>query len=108
MSQVDEIVVRRVMQRFEHDIVSVNRERIGEIAGDITQQDLLKIGEVISICRARYLKSVLDMAKTDEQSMADRLTDEVKKNRLLYEESMAAFAALRLALERGYVEVSDC
>ena len=107
MSQVDEMVIRRVIQRFEHDIVNVNRKHIGEIAGDIKQQDILKIGEVISICRANYLKSVLDMAKIDEANMAARLTDDVKKSRLLYEESMAAFAALRHALERGYVEVSD-
>ncbi len=107
MSQVDEIAIRRVMQRFEHDIVNINRQHIGDIAGDIRQEDLLKIGEVISICRANYLKSVLDMAKTQQSNIATSLAQDVRKNRLLYEESMAAFAALRLAMERGYVEVND-
>jgi hypothetical protein len=37
--------------------------------------------------------------------MPMRLNDEVKNYRLLYEESMQGFAALRHALERGYVVV---
>jgi len=65
------------------------------------------MGEAISICRANYLKSVLEMSKTDDGSLATRLTDGVKKQRMLYEESMAGFSALRHALERGYVVVND-
>jgi len=30
MKQVDELVVQRLMQQFEHDIVNVNRKHIGE------------------------------------------------------------------------------
>lgn len=107
MNQVNELSVQRIMQQFEHDIVEVNRKHVSEITGDISKQDILKIGEAISICRANYLKSVLEMAKTDGGSLATRLTDDVRKNRLLYEETMAGFAALRHALERGYVEVKD-
>lgn len=107
MNQVDELVVQRLMQQFEHEIVDVNRRHISEITGEIKRQDILKMGEAISICRANYLKSVLEMSKTDDGSLATRLTDDVKRQRLLYEETMAGFAALRHALERGYVEVND-
>lgn len=107
MNQVNELGVQRILQQFEHEIVEVNRQHVSEITGDISKQDILNIGEAISICRANYLKSVLEMAKTDDGSLATRLTDDVKRQRLLYEETMAGFAALRHALERGYVEVKD-
>lgn len=107
MNQVNELGVQRILQQFEHEIVEVNRKHVSEITGDISKQDILNIGEAISICRANYLKSVLEMAKTDDGSLATRLTDDVKRQRLLYEETMAGFAALRHALERGYVEVKD-
>ena len=105
MSDVDKVCVQRVLKQFEHDIVDVNRRHIGEITGEIGKNDILKIGEAISICRARYLKAVLDMAKTDDAEQVGRLTDEVKIQRHLYEETMQGFAALRHALERGYVVV---
>ena len=107
MNQVDDLVVQRLMQHFEHEIVNFNRKHIGEIAGEINKEDILKIGESISICRANYLKSVLEMAKTNDGSLTTRLTDDVKRQRLLYEETMAGFAALRHALERGYVVVNE-
>jgi hypothetical protein len=53
------------------------------------------------------LKAVLDMARTDDADLVGRLNDEVKNYRLLYEETMQGFAALRHALERGYVVVKD-
>ena len=105
MSDVDKLSVQRVLQQFEHEIVGVNQRHIGDITGEIGKADILKIGEAISICRARYLKAVLEMAKTDEADLGSRLTDEVKNHRLLYEETMQGFAALRHALERGYVVI---
>ena len=107
MNQSNEINVQRVLQKFEHEIVGVNRRNISSIAGDISVEDLLKIGESISICRANYLKSVLDMANTEDGNLETCLTDEVKRKRILYEETMQGFAALRLAMERGYVVIND-
>ena len=107
MSDVDELAVQRFLQRFEHDIVAVNRQHIGEITGKIDSDDILKMGEAISICRARYLKSVLEVAKNNDGNLAEGLAHEVKAQRMLYEETMQGFAALRHALERGYVVVSD-
>ena len=107
MAQIDELELQRLMQRFEHEIVQVNRKHIGEITGEISERDIVRLGEAISIRRANYLKSVLEMSAMEDGNLVTRLTDEVKKNRKLYEETMAGFAALRHALERGYVEVHD-
>lgn len=107
MSNVDELDVQRIMQRFEHEIIGVNRQHIGDITGEINKDDILKLGEAISVCRARYLKSVLEMTRAEDGNLESRLTEEVRSRRMLYEETMQGFAALRHALERGYVVVSD-
>lgn len=107
MSDVDELAVQRLMQRFEHEIVEVNRRHIGEITGEIGENDVLKMGEAISICRANYLKTVLDVAKNEDGNLAEGLTNKVRNQRLLYQETMLGFEALRHALERGYVVISD-
>lgn len=105
MSQIGELELQRLMQRFEHEIVQLNRKHIGEITGDISKKDILKMGEAISICRANYLKTVIEMSNMEDGSLATRLTEDVRTKRELYEETMAGFAALRHALERGYVVV---
>lgn len=107
MNDVDEVSLQRVLQEFEHEIVGVNRQNIKDIAGDIGKNEILKMGETISICRAEYLKSILKMANADKADPLMPLANEVKNQRLLYEESMLGFAALRHALERGYIVVTD-
>ncbi len=107
MNHADEVSVQRLLQQFEHQIVGVNRHHISEITGEIGKDDIIKLGEAISVCRARYLKAVLDMAKTEDDNLAMQLSEEVSNQRLIYEETMLGFAALRHALERGYVVVND-
>jgi len=102
MSDDNELQVRRLMQRLEHQFVKINKRNISDIAGDITEQDFNKLAEAISLCRANYLKEVLQMANTDDGSLCERLSDQVRNQRVLYEEAMQGFAALRHALERGY------
>ena len=107
MNGVDEVSLQRVLQQFEHEIVGVNRQNIKEIAGDIGKNEILKMGEAISVCRAEYLKSILKMANVEKADGLMPLAKEVKDQRLLYEESMLGFAALRHALERGYIVLTD-
>ncbi len=102
MSDENEFQVRRLMQQLEHQFVEINKRNISDIAGDITEQDFNKLAEAISLCRANYLKEVLQMANTDDGSLCECLSDQVRNQRVLYEEAMQGFAALRHALERGY------
>ena len=103
MSDEHEMQVRRLMQQLEHQFVEINKRNISEIAGDIKEEDFTRLAQAISICRANYLKEVLQMANTDDGSLCGRLSKQVRDHRLLYEEAMQGFAALRHALERGYV-----
>ena len=107
MNGVDELSLQRIMQQFEHEIIAVNRENIKEIAGDIGKNEILKMGETISICRAEYLKLILQMSNTENSNELMSLAKEVRSKRLLYDESMLGFAALRHALERGYIVATD-
>ena len=107
MNGVDEVSLQRVLQQFEHEIIGVNRQNIKDIAGDIGKNEILKLGEAISLCRARYLESILKMANAENSEAITPIAKEVKSQRLLYEESMLGFAALRHALERGYIVITD-
>lgn len=107
MSGEIELQVRRLLQQLEHQFVEINKRNIGEIVGEITQSDFSKLAEAISLCRANYLKEVLQMAGTDDGSLSKRLSEQVRDQRLLYEEAMEGFAALRHALERGYFNLKS-
>lgn len=102
MSDEAEIKVRRLMQQLEHRFIEINKRNIGDIAGEIREKDFMKLAEVISVCRANYLKEVLQMANSEDGTLSARLSEQVHKQRLLYEEAMQGFDALRHALERGY------
>lgn len=99
--------VRRLMQQLEHQFVEINKRNINEIVGEIAEKDFIKLAEAISVCRANYLKAVLQMANSEDAVPSTRLSDQVLKQRLLYEEAMQGFDALRHALERGYFHLAD-
>jgi len=108
MSDEIDAKVRRLMQQLEHQFIEINKRNISEIAGEIREKDFIKLAEAISITRANYLKEVLQMANNEDGTLSARLSEQVNKQRLLYEEAMQGFDALRHALERGYfVLLSD-
>ena len=97
-----DIKIRRLMQQLEYQFVEINKRNINEIAGEITERDFTKLAEAISICRANYLKEVLQIANNEDGTLCARLSQQVRDRRLLYEEALQGFDALRHALGRGY------
>ena len=93
---------RRMLQQFEHKVLEVNKRHIGEIAGEINEDNFLKLAEAISISRARYLKVVLQMANTEDGTLSDELLEDLHQQGEMYHEAMRGFNALRHALSRGY------
>ncbi len=102
MSDEQETQIRRMMQKFEHQISEMNSTAITDIAGDISEEDFLKLANSISILRAKYLKDVLGMARADENALDRKLCYEVRQARLAYEEAVESFDQLKHALQRGY------
>ena len=107
MDDVDEMSVQRLLHRFEHEIVGINQKNISDIAGDIGTKELLPIGSKISICRAQYLKQVLEMSCIEDGGITPIMVDEMKRQRTRYEELQLSFDALCHALERGYIVVKE-
>ena len=108
MSDEVDIKARRLMQQLEYQFVEINKRNISDIAGEIREKDFIKLADAISVCRANYLKEVLQMANNEDGTLGVRLSEQVHQYRLLYEEAMQGFDALRHALERGYfVLISD-
>lgn len=107
MVDVDEMSVQRLLQRFEYEIIAVNQKNLSEIAGDFGKEDLLRIGSKISTCRAKYLKLVLDMSHVEDSNISTDMVKQMRNQRMIYDEMMLSFAALRHALERGYVVVKE-
>lgn len=107
MVDEDGMSVQRLLQQFEHEIIGVNQKNISDIAGDIGIKELLRIGSKISTCRAQYLKLVLEMSVIEDSDISIAMVDEMKSQRIRYDELMLSFAALRHALERGYVVVKN-
>ena len=102
MSDNIEMQVRRMLQNIDHKIAKTNKRNIGEIVGEIREKDFLKLAEAISVCRAHYLKDVLQLVDGDDNSMLKQLSADALKHKVLYQGAMEGFGALRHALERGY------
>ena len=107
MIGVNEMVVQKLLQRFEHDIIGVNQKHISDVAGDIGGEELLQIGSKIASCRAQYLKLAIEMSRVDDNDISDAMVGQMRSQRLRYDELMLSFAALRHALERGYIVVKE-
>jgi hypothetical protein len=107
MSEESNAQVRRLLQDFEHKVVEINKRKIREIAGEINQDDFLKMAELIAVCRARYLKDVLQISSTGEELLDEHLNDSLQQHRRSYHEAMRGFNALRHAFERGYLVLNS-
>jgi hypothetical protein len=107
MSEESKAQVRRLLQEFEHKVVDINKRNIREIAGEINQTDLLKMAELIAVCRARYLKAVLQISSTGEELLDDHINESLQQHRRSYHEAMRGFNALRHAFERDYLVLTS-
>ena len=102
-----ELQVRRMLQQFEHQVVEMNKRNIDQITGTVKQQDFVQLAESISVLRAQYLRSVLQLAHTASDSVNDASCLEMRNHRLAYNEAMEGFNELKHALERGYFSLTD-
>lgn len=107
MSEEGDTKVRRMLQDFEHKLIEVNKRNIRSIVGEISEQDFLLLVEAISVCRARYLKDVLNMTSGRNDEMSINLSEQLLESGKIYHEAMRGFKAFRQALERGYFVLQD-
>ena len=100
-----DLTVRRLFQEIEHNIKTINREKISEITGQVSRQAFNDVASTTARLRARYLARVVELETTDDISCED--IEALRNSRLMYEEALQGFSALQHALERGYFMLSD-
>lgn len=100
----DELSIGRMFQEIEHKIKALNREKISEITGDISEQAFVNVASTTARLRARYLSKVIELESADDIK-ADAISA-LRGSRLMYEEALEGFSALQHALGRGYFSLS--
>ena len=99
---------RRLHYELEHTITEINKEQLGLVAGALGHADFEQVAQMVACLRARYLSSVLSMAKSCGTECIDTQSAlELKPLRVAYQEALAGFDALEHALKRGYISLSN-
>lgn len=99
---------QRFLLEIEQGIREANRKIIHERIPPITAANLLPFAVSVARLRARYLEAAFKFAeKASGDPIEDSEVEDMRRQRLTYEEARDAFEALRHAIERGYVEISD-
>lgn len=98
----------RLLQEIDAAITEANRVNIKAITGSVTQDQVLRVAVTVSGLRAKYLHEVLRLAQKGGR-LEDHSTAiaELRDMRVAYEEAVAAFDALRQAMDRGYIEFDE-
>jgi len=97
-----------VFSKIDVAIREANTQAISAAAGQITKDDLLRVAIAVSRFRANYLAAVLRLAKLSGTELPSQSEiAELRRVRLVYEEGLEGFGALRHALGRAYFTLAD-
>jgi len=98
---------KHFLDQLEQAIRVANRQIIHKHVPKITKDDVLKLAMTVGEIRARYLEASLKLIDREEGVMPDASEiTRLSRARETFDEVVAAFEALRRAIERGYVDVS--
>lgn len=97
---------KRFLNDIEQGIRIANREIIHAKLPALNKDTVLAFAVAIARLRARYLQAAFRAAETDRGEPLDQSeVNQLRTHRESYEETKAAFEALRYAIEQGYVDV---
>jgi hypothetical protein len=101
----DDANIRRLFQEIEHNIKTINREKISAITGTVSRKAFNDVARTTARLRAHYLAKVIELEASDDIQPSEIST--LRGSRLMYEEALEGFSALQHALSRGYFDLSD-
>lgn len=110
MSSYEEDLRRQqqFMRRAEMVISQANREIIGPLIPDITEETVVNFARAVAHLRGRYLQAAFRISQvTDGEAPSDKDVSNLQRYRAIYEEAKHAYEELAHALERGYIHISD-
>jgi len=97
--------IRRLFQEIEHNIKTINREKISDITGSVSRKSFDDVAATTARLRARYLAKIIELESTDDIKASE--ISALRGSRLMYEEALEGFSALQHALKRGYFDLTD-
>ena len=98
--------LRGLLEQIDYTAHVANRELIAHTLGELTTTDFDKMAARTAQARARWLAEALRFSHSGSPSTADQVA-RISAARLAFEELSAAHDGLRLALERGYVNIKS-
>ena len=108
MDNEDLVKQRRFLMELEQGVRVANREVIHQRIPPVTIDNLLPFAVSVARLRGRYLEAAFKFAEKDSGDPLDAAeVADLQRQRQMYEEARDAFEALRHAIERGYVELSE-
>jgi hypothetical protein len=101
---IGELAARRLFQKLEQLIRESNRKEISEHTGGVSEADLTKVAQLVSHLRADYLSFIFSICHSE---IDINQVNTLHRKRLIYEELLRGFGALRHAVSRGYISIEN-
>jgi hypothetical protein len=99
---------QRFLANVETMTRAANREIIHKHMTAVTADDVTRLAVMVAELRARYLKAAMGLVDREGGVAPDAgEVSKLARARETYDEAVAAFEAMRRAIERGYVNIAD-
>ena len=97
---------KRFLDEIEHGVRFANREIIHKRIPRLNKDTILAFAVNVARLRARYLEAAMNIGVSEHGDPPEQsVINDITARRSLYQEARNAFEDLRLAIERGYVDV---
>ena len=99
---------QQFLRKAEALISEANREILGPLIPDITEETVVNFARAVAHLRGRYLQAAFKISTVkDGQAPSDNEVANLGKYREIYQEARTAYEELIHALERGYIHTSE-
>jgi hypothetical protein len=96
------------LMELEQGVRVANREIIHQQIPRLTRDSILALSVVVGKLRARYLKATFALCEKKGDFPPDEATiTALRQHREMFEEAREAYEALRVAVERRYIDIDD-
>ena len=96
------------LEDIERAIRATNQAIIHRRLPDLDEATVMRLAAAVAELRGRYLEAALAMIAHEDGVPPDQADiNKIAKSRMMFEEAVAGFEALRRAIERGYVMLAD-
>ncbi|MBI3498427.1 MAG: hypothetical protein HY058_14090 [Proteobacteria bacterium] len=89
---------------IEKVIFETNQRLMQEKVPALDSDSFIRFSHLVAETRANYIRMALEVSKLAHQPEA-AVVDQLRRQRITYEELLSAFEAMQRVLERGYVKL---